>query len=31
MDRLPQGDAINIPVLPLHENLRGSAYYGGEN
>ena len=31
MDRLPQEDAMSVPVLPLHNNLRGSAYYGGEN
>ncbi len=29
-DRLPR-DIVSAPVLPLHDNLRGSAYYGGEH
>ena len=31
MDRLPQENAASCPELPMHDNLRGSAYYGGEH
>ena len=33
LDRVAQGDAEKEPqpILPLHENVRGSAYYGDDN
>ncbi|MDA8337600.1 MAG: IS21 family transposase [Peptococcaceae bacterium] len=31
MDRLPQEATTSSVGLPVHENLRGPAYYGGEN